>query len=692
MKSCLIVLPLLAAAFVYAESTELPTLVVTPSRVPREAALLPFPTELRDGADIQLGRMSRTLPEALRELPSVQIQKTGHGQGSPFLRGWTGFRTLLLVDGVRLNNSTFRDGPNQYWNTVDAYSLSGLELVYGPGSVIYGSDAIGGTVQALTPDPLARVAAGDHGRLYLRGSTAEDSWIGRVERREALGENAAGQVGVTAKSFGDLRSGAGRQPKTGYEEWDVDTKFSGISGPGQWTTGYQQTDINDAWRTHRTPFAVPFAGSKKGSDPRIDFDQNRRMAFGRWDQAETAGAWHDLQTILSWQRQNENQYRERADGRRDIQAVDTHSYGLSSQASLGREGKDWTFGVDGGLDRVASETLSYAAGSETPKRAIQGPVGDDARYLRLGVFAEHRRALGERNELTLGARGEHTDADIGAFEDPRSGEAASFEQDWQSMVGSLRLSRQLDADRKWLAYAGASQGFRAPNLSDLTRLDTARSNEIEIPSTDLDPERFLQFEAGLRRHARDWTMELAAYHTLARDLITRRPTGGERDGLVEVSKANGSEGWVSGVESRLSWRPDEHWELWTALTWMEGEADEFPDSTPASQRGPLSRAMPFTGHAGIRHELRSNLWVETALSHAEKADRLSSGDRADTQRIPPGGTPGYTVLHLRGGWEPVKNTTLSLALENVTDENYRIHGSGLNEPGRNLILALERRF
>jgi hemoglobin/transferrin/lactoferrin receptor protein len=113
---------------------------------------------------------------------------------------------------------------------------------------------------------------------------------------------------------------------------------------------------------------------------------------------------------------------------------------------------------------------------------------------------------------------------------------------------------------------------------------------------------------------------------------------------------------------------------------------------PASQREPLSRAMPFTGHAGIRHELRSNLWMETALSHAEKADRLSGGDRADTQRIPPGGTPGYTVLHLRGGWDPVENTTISLALENVADENYRIHGSGLNEPGRNLILALERRF
>jgi hemoglobin/transferrin/lactoferrin receptor protein len=80
------------------------------------------------------------------------LQKTSYGQGSPFLRGFTGFRTLLMVDGVRLNNAVFREGPNQYWNTVDPWSVDRYEVVLGPASVLYGSDAVGGAVNALTLD------------------------------------------------------------------------------------------------------------------------------------------------------------------------------------------------------------------------------------------------------------------------------------------------------------------------------------------------------------------------------------------------------------------------------------------------------------------------------------------------------------------------------------------------------------
>ena len=130
--------------------------VVTPTRSEQSPDALAFQTEVRDGWDLQVRRQVRSTPEALRERPSVMVQKTAHGQGSPFLRGWTGFRTLMMVDGVRLNNSVYRDGPNPYWNTVDPYSLERLEVMMGSGSVQYGSDAIGGVVQGLTPDPLAR--------------------------------------------------------------------------------------------------------------------------------------------------------------------------------------------------------------------------------------------------------------------------------------------------------------------------------------------------------------------------------------------------------------------------------------------------------------------------------------------------------------------------------------------------------
>ena len=127
----------------YVDGYDLDEIVVTASRRPVEAFSEPYLINARDAENLTEVRQVRTIPDAMREIPGVMVQKTGHGQGSPYIRGFTGLRTLFLIDGIRLNNSTFRDGPNQYWNTVDAFAVQRLELVKGPSSVLYGSDAIG---------------------------------------------------------------------------------------------------------------------------------------------------------------------------------------------------------------------------------------------------------------------------------------------------------------------------------------------------------------------------------------------------------------------------------------------------------------------------------------------------------------------------------------------------------------------
>ena len=155
-------------------------ILVSATRTERSAYDVPSFADVILGDDIRTRRLSRTVPEALKESTGVMVQKTGHGQGSPYIRGFTGFRTLLLIDGIRFNNSVFRDGPNQYWNTVDPLSLSGLEVVHGPaGSVLYGSDAVGGTVNARTrtwEDLGGGLRYG--GSLFGRFSTAEHSGSG----------------------------------------------------------------------------------------------------------------------------------------------------------------------------------------------------------------------------------------------------------------------------------------------------------------------------------------------------------------------------------------------------------------------------------------------------------------------------------------------------------------------------------
>ena len=99
-------------------------------------------------------------------------------------------------------------------------------------------------------------------------------------------------------------------------------------------------------------------------------------------------------------------------------------------------------------------------------------------------------------------------------------------------------------------------------------------------------------------------------------------------------------------------------------------------------REPLSRIVPWIGHAGVRWQSNSRrFWSELVCTAASDADKLSTADRADTQRIPPGGTPGYTLLSLRGGWKVDEHVSLTASLDNLLDEEWRSHGSGSNEPG-----------
>lgn len=111
-------LPLFAEEPVPTETTEMPELVVTATRADQDVKKAPTQVRTLSAGQFQ-ERQPRTLPEALRELPGVNVQKTSNGQGSPFIRGFTGFRNLALIDGIRFNNSIFREGPNQYWNTID---------------------------------------------------------------------------------------------------------------------------------------------------------------------------------------------------------------------------------------------------------------------------------------------------------------------------------------------------------------------------------------------------------------------------------------------------------------------------------------------------------------------------------------------------------------------------------------------
>lgn len=625
----------------------------------------------------------RTTPQALREIPGVMVQETSHGQGSPYIRGFTGFRNLFTIDGIRLNNSVFRSGPNQYWNTVDPYLIQRLVVEKGTSGVLGGSDAIGGSVNAVTRSALDYDA---NGSALYRVSSAENSHQGRLESGIRVTEDFAVLAGLTRKHFGDLRGGQdiGLQRNTGYEEWDVDLKLEQrLPDDAALALAYQQSSLADVPRTHRTVFSRSFAGTAVGGELQRSLDQRRQLAYLQLRDT-TVNEWIDQLTLsASWQQQDEARYRERTGARFDHQGFTVNTLGLWARAESDSRIGRLAYGVDYYRDFVRS----YSSGS-----AIQGPVGDDASYDLLGVYLQDRVSLTPRWDWSVGGRYNYSAARAGSVRDPLTTARTSISRSWNSAVGDTRLLWKAVPERlDWLFTV--AQGFRAPNLSDLTRFDISRSGETETASFDLEPEKYLSFETGLRWRQPRATAELNSFYTIIDDQIVRFPTGAMIGGMPEVTKGNVGDGYVQGIELGLAWEAVEQWTLFGNLAWVEGRVDTFPTAAPVVRREYLDRLMPLTGQLGLRWESRDDRWWSEALGViAADADKLSTRDAADAQRIPPGGTPGYAIMHLRGGWNVTKNFSASAAVENLFDADYRIHGSGQNMPGRNFILELTARF
>jgi hemoglobin/transferrin/lactoferrin receptor protein len=680
------------------EVKTLPPVVVTATREMRSILDQPNSVALLDARNL-LETQARTLPEALLDTPGILVQRTGPAQGSPFVRGFTGYRNLALIDGIRLNNSVFRDGPNQYWGTIDPYGLSGIELVKGQGSVLYGSDAIGGTLNALTLRPTyqsdtSKTGTFVGGRAATRWSSAENSFMGRLETTYSEKDRFGVIIGGSMKSFGDMEAaGLGKLPNTGYEEWSADAKFEAMLSPTSRLTLYhQQLHQDDAPRTHATVDAVSWSGTTIGTDKKRDFDQDRWLTYAQLE--GTTNGWADTYLLsLSHHRQGEVEERIRGDGRRNLSEVVVDTYGatvqLGSQTPIGY----LTYGVNWYHDVVDSSRTDFNADGSFRANALQGPVGDDATYDLGSIFLQDRIDATDRLQIWLGGRVDYARADIGRMLDPETEKAKSYEDDWVNLSGSGRAVFHLDEARRWSLFGGVSTGFRAPNLSDLSRLDGARSDEIETPSPGLDAEQFLLTEIGLRHQGESAEASLVYFHTRMDGQVIGIRTGRVVDGLNEITKVNASDGYIQGIEAEGRWEFTPGWKLFGWVAWQDGETEAPNGVGGPVVTEPVSRLLPLSGEIGLRHESRDGRWWAEILARgATEADRLTTRDQADTQRIPPGGTPGYCIGILRGGVEVAPGFNVIAALENFTDEDYRVHGSGINSTGRGVTISAEWRF
>ncbi|HCW45696.1 MAG TPA: hypothetical protein DGU45_10350 [Planctomycetes bacterium] len=646
---------------------------------------------LEDGIEDR-GIFARTIGDQLDQVPGVHLQRTSYGQVSPFLRGLTGFRTLALIDGIRLNNSTFRSGPNQYVSFIDPLILDSTEIVFGPGSVLHGSDAAGGVIQMSSRIPRPGYQNGEGSRFFQRLSSAEQSSISRIEYESISDETAFG-FGASLKSYGDFYAGAeeGLQEETGYSESSAN--FSVVHDLENNLTlqfvvqSHRQDDVP---RTHSTIYGSTWEGLVAGSDLKRNLDGERDLVYLRVFQnhgPQSASRW-----TISRQDITDEEDRIRSSGVLRQQGVATEAMGVAydwfGYSELGplSTGLEWTH------EQVDSYFRQYDALGNLDVVRPRGPVADDSTYDWLGAYVQQVVPVTQNTRLNLGARASWAQADAEKV-DPDPTDAEDFgpvKEDWGSLVGSIRAIHS--GSDSWEMFGGLSQAFRAPNLSDLTRFDAASSGDAEIPATDLDPERFLTGELGARYKNGSQELETVLWYSWLDGLIVRFPTGDvNSDGDTIVTKKNSGDGFANGLDIRYVNRWGTDWTLSGSASWITGDLDT-PVAPGVSETAPLSRLAPAMVRIALKKQFSNQIELLSVLTAADRQDRLSPRDIADVQRIPVGGTPGYIVLDLHATYPWKPNIEIFGSLTNLTNQDYRIHGSGTNEPGFNLIFGVDTQF
>lgn len=680
---------------------ELSPYVVTAERVEKTILDTPYSSSRIDSDTIR-DHALRTLPEALQYTPGVMVQETTYGHGSPFIRGFTGRQNLLLMDGIRINNSTFRGGPVQYWNTIDSLSIDHLELIRSQGSVLYGSDAAGGTLNAFGKSSNFRSEPA--GLPFLDGSTAyeyrssgEGSHIARFEAATGVGGQYGVLLGFSAKDFGDIADDAvGRMKGTGYPEQDYDLRFDYAVTPDSTLTfaAYyvNQDDISRWHRTLNNPGWTDgdhFAG--RGTYRFDDYDQEHALTYLRFagQNPEVGAAIKSWSSTLSFQKVGDSEFLDaNNNSSTQIQALDTQvrtlGYDLMLESDLGPG--TLVYGGDYYRDGVDSSGWSNSAAGNKLREKL--PVADDSTYDMLGIFSQYWWNPVAPLELTVGGRYTNVEADLGRFYgyDPATA-TTKLQHDrrfnWDSVVGSARVLYHVNPHRS--VYGGVSQAFRAPNLNDLSGDVTSLANTSSKGSVDAQPEKFVTYELGTHQADETFRSNLALFYTGITDALSS-----VKDGATSVT-TNAAQGYVYGTEWEGAWRITRQWELSGFVAWMDART-EAPEKIggPVLDK-PNSRQMPLTGSVALRWTAESeSFWLEGRLLAAGTEDRITAADQAaDFQRIPTHGTPGYVVAALRAGWQVNEALALNASLENLTDEVYRVHGSGQNSPGFSGIFGVK---
>ncbi len=666
---------------------------------------------------------AQSTADLLQNSGAVFVQKSQQGGGSPVLRGFEASRILLVVDGVRMNNAIYRAGHLQNVITMDNAALDRAEVIFGPASTVYGTDALGGAICFFTKDPLLSDRGFTTvGSAFARYGTVNEEKTGHVDFSLG-GRRIAALTSFTYSDFGDLRMGKqagldgpfGERPKYVERINGKDSLVYNADPYVQKFTGFSQYDLLEKIvfrQNSNLRHTLNIQYSTSSDIPRYDrlTDQSSTgLASAEWyygPQKRLMAAYtlglgkagffnSGLRATASFQDIEESRHNRNFDAPRRTDRVETVKvYGLSVDgARTWGAHQNLHIGMDAQYNDVTSEASRFNVNTnEVTTQSTRYPDGG-SQVTNAALYATHSWNCGKWvvNEGLRGGFSSLTSKFL-------SREFYPFPYDkveQSSPVVSGSLGAAWNGSENWRFAINASSGFRMPNVDDLTKLFDSQKGSVAVPNIDIKPEKTFNLDLNLAYRVSDrlrW--ENVLWGTLFRDAIVtdvfqfNGQDSIEYDGVLSrvLASQNKRNARLVGFTSNLEADATENMAFYASVAFTKGEILE---ENEADKTSPLDHIPPAYGRVGMRwHTPKASLEPFILFNGKKRLEDYNLEGEDNLQYAPLNGAPAWITLNLRGGYRFGKYLTVQAGIDNILDLQYRNFASGINAPGRNFWLTL----
>jgi hemoglobin/transferrin/lactoferrin receptor protein len=670
----------------------------------------------------------QTAADLLGVSGKVYIQKSQQGGGSPMIRGFATNRLLYAVDGVRMNSAIFRAGNLQNVINLDPFATENTEVVFGPGSVIYGSDAIGGVMsfQTLTPQLSYTDQPFVKGKVVSRFSSANNEKTAHFDANVGWKKWAM----VTSISY-----------------WDFDHLKQGSHGPDDYIKPIyvQRIDSIDRILNQEDPLLqIPSAYSQMNMMQKIRFrpndkwdfqyafhysetspygryDRNNRMRNGTLRYAEWfygPQKWmmnnfsltntqltllYDEMILRLAQQSFEESRMDRAlnnkKRRVNTENVEAYSVNLDLTKSLGKQHKLY-YGAEFIYDDVVSkgtETNMTTAIEELS--ASRYPKSD---WSSLAVYVNDEVTVSNTFTALAGLRYNQfiINADFSPNIDfyPFPFTEASINNG--ALTGSI--GGVYRPNQEWVLSANFGTAFRSPNVDDIGKVFDSEAGGVTVPNPDLKAEYAYNFDIGVaKKFGERVKIDLAAYYTILDHAMVKRDYHlGGLDSIVydgQMSRVqaiqNAASAYVYGIQAGLEIELPAGFSIMSDLNYQYGIEELDDGSTSRSRHAP-----PMFGITRLQYKTNKLRMQLYSMYMAERThEDLPFGEKTKDElytKDADGNTwaPAWNTLNFKAEYLLSQTFTISSGIENLTDKRYRPYSSGISAPGRNFVFSVRANF